>query len=69
MHIVAKSYLWYAFVSKNSPKQKDIIEVVVKKILLNIVIFATLTYNYGKTVLSEDHLKTLSSLGNRSGLG
>ena len=28
---------------------------------LNIVIFETLTYNYGKTVLFEEHLKTLSS--------
>ena len=35
--------------------------------LLNIVTFETLTYKYRKTVLSEDYLKTLSSLGNYCG--
>ena len=39
------------------------------EILLNIVSFETPTYNYGKTVLSEEHLKTLAYLGNNSGPG
>ena len=33
--------------------------VVVIEILLINVIFETLTYNYGKTALSEENLKTL----------
>ena len=37
------------------------------EVLSNIVFFKTLKFNYGKTVLSEEHLKTLSSSGNYSG--
>ena len=37
------------------------------EIFLNNLTFETLTYSYGKTVLSEEHLKTLSSLGNPYG--
>lgn len=36
------------------------------KLLLDTVILETLTYSYGKTVLFEDDLKTLSSLGKKS---
>ena len=36
------------------------------ELLLNVVIFETLTYICGKTASSEEHLKTLSSLGNYS---
>ena len=36
------------------------------EILPNIVIFETLTYKHGKTVLSKEHLKTLFSLRNYS---
>ena len=38
-------------------------------LLFNIVIFEVLTYNYGRTVLFEEYLKTISSLGNHSGPG
>ena len=38
-------------------------------ILLNILIFKTVTYNYGKKVLSEEHLKTILYLGNHVGQG
>ena len=34
--------------------------------LLTIVFFQILIYNYVKTVLSEEHLKTLLPLGNHS---
>ena len=33
------------------------------EILFNIVIFELSTYKYGKTVSSEEHQNTLSSLG------
>ena len=39
------------------------------EILLYNVVFEMLTYYYGKTVLSEEHLKTLAYLGNNSGPG
>ena len=36
------------------------------EILLNNAIFETLTYNYGINVLSEERMKTVSSLGDPS---
>ena len=40
------------------------------EVLLDIVILENLTYNYEiKTVLSDEHLKTLLSLGNYCGPG
>ena len=64
---VAKSYQLYAFVSGNSDYLKCVLEVIAMEILLNIVTFKTLTYNYGLTVMSEEHLKILLSLRNSSG--
>ena len=58
-----KSNLW------EEEAKKYILGFIALEFLLNIVFFETLTYNYWKTVLSEEHLKTLSSLGNHSGPG
>ena len=51
--ICIRIYLFYKF--------KYIFGFIYMEVLNNIVFFETLTFNYGKTVLSEEHLKILSS--------
>ena len=68
MHIVAKPQLLYVLASKNSYEYKYLLGLIVIEIFNNNLIFKTSTYNYRKTVLSEEHLETLSSLGNYFGL-
>ena len=40
--------------------------VLAMEIFIQIVNSEHLTYEYRKTILSEEHLKTLSSMGNNS---
>ena len=69
MHIGLKSYLWYVFMVRNSFEWKYVLGVLAVEILLNVVIFEILTYNYGKTVWSKENLKALSCFGDQCSSG
>ena len=45
-----------------------ILEVIAMEIFHNIVTLKTLTYNYGKTVFSEENVRTPTFFGDRCGL-